>query len=125
MTGKQVAFVMPAISFEEDYEPTSALGRQAEPNPFDDVVKALALTWNPETKRSARAANMVIPEGETRMRVTAKFGRAANAQGYTARFDDKASENGLAVVAGYLVPQITRTRNGSETLTIRRVEDAA
>ena len=53
MTGKQVAFVMPAISFEEDYEPTSALGRQAEPNPFDDVVKALAATYNPELKRSA------------------------------------------------------------------------
>ncbi len=34
-------FVMPTVSFVEDYVPTTKLGRTAEDNPFNEVVAAL------------------------------------------------------------------------------------
>lgn len=121
---EHVEFVMPTVTFVEDYEPTSQLGRKAEDNPFNDVVTALAATYDKELGRSKGAATLVITKGETRIRVAAKVQKAARAQGFTARIDDKATQNGLAVIAVYLVPIITRTRK-SKTVTITNVNDTA
>jgi len=115
---------MPTVTFVEDYEPTSQLGRKAEDNPFNDVVTALAATYNKDLGRSKGAANLVIAKGETRIRVAAKVQKAARAQGFTARIDDKATEKGLAVIAVYLVPIINRVRK-SKTVTITNVADTA
>jgi len=117
-------FVMPTVTFVEDYEPTTQLGRKAEDNPFNDVVTALAATYDKELNRSKGAANLVIAKGETRIRVAAKVQKAARAQGFTARIDDKATEKGLAVIAVYLVPIINRVRK-SKTVTITNVADTA
>jgi len=65
-------FVMPTVTFVEDYEPTTQLGRKAEDNPFNDVVTALAATYDKELNRSKGAANLWIAKGETRIRVAAK-----------------------------------------------------
>jgi len=113
---------MPTVTFVEDYEPTTQLGRKAEDNPFNDVVTALAATYNKELGRSKGAANLVIAKDETRIRVAAKVQKAARAQGFTARIDDKATEKGLAVIAVYLVPIINRVRK-SKTVTITNVND--
>jgi len=115
---------MPTVTFVEDYEPTSQLGRKAEDNPFNDVVTALAATYNKDLGRSKGAATLVIPTGETRIRVAAKVQKAARAQGFTARIDDKATQNGLAVIAVYLVTIINRVRK-SKTVTITNVADTA
>src|SRR5882757_682744 len=121
-TSTHTEFVMPTVTFVEDYEPTSQLGRKAEDNPFNDVVTALAATYNKDLGRSKGAATLVIPTGETRIRVAAKVQKAARAQGFTARIDDKATEKGLAVIAVYLVPIINRVRK-SKTVTITNVND--
>lgn len=129
-------FVMPTVSLEEDYEPTSNLGRPAEQNPFDDTITALKATWSDELKRSKSAATLrfLFVEGE-RTRVAQKFAKAARAQGYTARFDDKANETHsvegdkgktvnvtFGVMAAYLVPIINRTRKNSK-VTVSHVSD--
>jgi len=119
-------FVMPTVTFVEDYEPTTQLGRKAEDNPFNDVVTALAATYDKELNRSKGAANLVIAKGETRIRVAAKVQKAARAQGFTARIDDKATEKGLAVIAVYLVPIINRSsKKHPKTVTITNVADTA
>lgn len=117
---KSTDFVMPVVELVEEYEPTTQLGRKPEDNPFNDAVKALAATFNKEIKRSKGAVKLVIPTGETRIRVTAKFAKAARNAGFTARFDDKATESGKAVIAAYLVPIINRTRK-SKTVTVTAV----
>lgn len=114
-------FVMPVVELLEDYEPTTALGRQAEDNPFTATVVALAATFDPESKRSKKGAKLVFPQLE-RGRVTAKFSRAAKAAGYSPRYDDKANEGGNAVIVAYLVKQIFRARKG---VTVTHVGDAA
>ena len=120
---KSTDFVMPVVELVEEYEPTTQLGRKPEDNPFNDTVTALVATFSEELKRSKGAVKLVIPKGETRIRVTAKFAKAARAQGYTARFDDKATESGKAVIAAYLVPIINRTRK-SKTVTVTHVNDS-
>lgn len=123
-------FVMPTVTFVEDYEPTTTLGRTAEDNPFNEVVAALISSWDDSIKRSKGAVKLVIPPEDTRTQVTHKFGRAANAAGFSPRFEDKANESfdiegdkvSLGVVMAYLVPLITRTRK-SKTLVITHVSD--
>src|SRR6266576_3829970 len=124
-------FVKPVVQFVEEYEPTTVLGRKAEANPFDDDVKALIAVWSDELKRSRGAVKLYITANETRTRVTQKFGKAANAAGYSARYDDKANESfevaegetvSLGVVMAYLIPQITRTHK-SKTLVVTHVGD--
>jgi hypothetical protein len=122
-------FQMPDLDFVTDYEPLPRednRGRKAEPNPFDAVISALAATWNSARNRTGGAVTLVIPIGETRTRVEKKFNDAANKQGYTARFDDKASQNGLSVMAAYLVNQVTRQskkdKKGHKGITISFVK---
>lgn len=120
---------MPTVTFVEDYEPTTTLGRTAEDNPFNEVIAALILSWDDSIKRSKGAVKLVIPADDTRTQVTHKFGRAANAAGFSPRFEDKANESvnvegkkvSLGVVMAYLVPLITRTRK-SKTLVLTHVE---
>lgn len=122
---------MPTVSFVDDYEPTTSLGRTAEPNPFDDTVKALALSFDKELKRSKGAVKLVIAPDQTRTSVTQKFGKAANSAGYSARYDDKANETmkidgksvSLGVIVAYLIPQIVRTRK-SKTLVVTALPKA-
>ncbi len=125
-------FVMPTVTFVEDYEPTSKLGRVAEDNPFNEIVAALILSWDDSIKRTTGAAKLVIPPGMTRTQVTHKFGQSANPVGYSYRADDKANETinlgtdkkpemvSCGVVTVYLVPLITRTRK-SRTITFSQV----
>lgn len=116
-------FVMPAVEFMEDYEPTpQTRGRKAEDNPFTATVEALAGTYNVETKRSKHGAKLVFPMLE-RTRVTAKFGRAAKAAGYSPRFDDKANEGPNAVIVAYLVEKITHKPRVAKGLTVTNVAD--
>jgi hypothetical protein len=132
-------FVMPDVSFVEDYEPTSQLGRKAEANPFDAVVAQLAETWSDEIKRSKRGVTLkfaITVDGDkvtesARTSTTQKFGAAANNAGYSARYDDKANETvkddesgeelHLGVIVAYLIPRIIRARKG--TVAVSHVTD--
>ncbi len=127
-------FVMPTVSFVEEYEPTSKLGRTAEDNPFNEIVAALSLSWDDSIKRSKGGAKAIITPDQTRTAVVAKFNRAANAAGYTARSDDKANETvnlgteeepnmvSCGVVCFYLVKQIHRARKGFSPVVVSHVD---
>lgn len=132
-----IKFVTPPQQFVENYEPTTHLGRTAEPNEYTDSVNGLLLSWDAAAKRTKGAFKLFVHPDQTRGSVTSKWGRAANAAGYTPRFEDKANEThevvindetgetakiSFGVVMTYLVPLITRPRK-SKTITITHVGD--